>query len=67
MTAKELIEKYKSVDWSSAQNIMGCFEKWYDSIYSVCATFTEEELLAMTETEIDNLIKLADRIAENLY
>ena len=68
MTAKELIDRYKSLDWSNpAHNSMGCSENWYDSYYAICDTFSQEELLVMEEKEIDDLIKLADRMAEALY
>ena len=68
MTAETLIDQFKSIDWGNPQhNSMGCSENWYDSYYAVYKTFSEEELLKMEETEIDNLIKLADRMSEAFY
>jgi len=46
---------------------MGCSENWYNSYYAIKHTFTIEELEAMSEQELNNLIKLADNIAEGLY
>ena len=46
---------------------MGCSENWYNSYYAMKETFTREEIESMTDTEIENLIKLADNIAEGLY
>lgn len=68
MTAKELIDKYKSQDFSKPMhNLMGCSENWYDFSYAVCNTFSEEELLTMEEKEINDLIKLAETMGEAFY
>lgn len=52
---------------TNTRNRMGCDENWYNSYYSISHTFTKEELEAMSESEIDNLVKLADSISESLY
>lgn len=52
---------------TNTKNIMGCNENWYNSYYSISHTFTKEELEAMSDIEIENLVKLADSIAEALY
>lgn len=52
---------------TTTKNIMGCNENWYNSYYSISHTFTKEELEAMSDIEIENLVKLADSIAESLY
>ena len=52
---------------TTARNRMGCDENWYNSYYSISHTFTKEELEDMSESEIDNLVKLADSISESLY
>lgn len=52
---------------TTTKNIMGCNENWYNSYYSISHTFTKEELEAMSDIEIENLVKLADSIAEALY
>lgn len=52
---------------TTARNSMGCSENWYNSYYAMKETFTREEIESMTDTEIENLIKLADNIAEGLY
>lgn len=52
---------------TTTKNIMGCNENWYNSYYSISHTFTKEELEAMSDIEIENLVKLADSIADALY
>lgn len=52
---------------TTTKNIMGCDENWYNSYYSISHTFTKEELKDMSDIEIENLVKLADNIAESLY
>lgn len=49
------------------RNIMGCNENWYNPLYSVSQVFTKEEIEAMNETEVVNLLKLANEISEALY
>ena len=49
------------------RNIMGCNENWYNPLYSVSRVFTKEEIEAMNETEVVNLLKLANEISEALY
>lgn len=73
MTAEELIKEYKNptYPWNkegrTPLNSMGCNEYWYYPEYSICQTFSEEELLEMDEKEINDLIKLAMTIGEGLY
>ena len=68
MTAKELINEYKSQDFSkSRHNSMGCSESWYNTYYAIYHTFSEDELLKMEEKEVDDLVRLADRMAEAFY
>ena len=67
MTKEEIINRIKNVGTTTARNSMGCSENWYNSFYSIKMTFTMEEIEAMTEKELNNLMKLADNIAEGLY
>ena len=73
MTGEELIKGYKSDNriWNNgkkaSRNSMGCSEYWYYDESAVCNTFAEEELLGMSEKEIDNLLRLANSIGEALY
>ena len=73
MTGEELIKGYKSDDriWNNGKktlrNSIGCFEYWYYDEYAICNTFSEEEILGMSEKEIDNLLRLANSIGEALY
>ena len=67
MTKEEIINNIKNVGTTTARNSMGCSENWYNSFYSIKMTFTMEEIEAMTEKDLNNLMKLADNIAEGLY
>ena len=73
MTGKEIIEIYKNpnVIWNkndkAPRNSMGCSEYWYYPEYSIYNTFTEEELLEMSDKEVEDLYKLAEKIGESLY
>lgn len=68
MTEKQKLLEYIDMPVeTTARNSMGCSENWYNSYYAMKETFTREEIESMTDTEIENLIKLADNIAEGLY
>lgn len=68
MTGNELIEEFHKIDWSKPMyNSMGCNENWYDPIYSIHESFTENEIKDMSENEINNLMKLAQTISDGLY
>ena len=54
MTKEEIINGIKNVNW-------------YNYFYAIKMTFTMEEIEAMSEKELNNLIKLANNIAEGLY
>ena len=42
-------------------------ENWYDSYFAMMKTFSKDEILHMSDSEIEHLLKLADNIQENLY
>lgn len=67
MDGKELIKKYKESNLKSEINSKGRNESWYINIYAIYNTFSEEEIMKMTEHEINLLIKLADKMSEALY
>ena len=68
MSEKEkLLEYIKKPKIIYEQNRMGCSENWYNSYFAMMATFTKEEIQSMSNKEIENLLKLADNIAEGLY
>ena len=60
----EYIQQPKTTD---ARNRMGCSENWYNSYYAISQTFALEEVQAMSEMEVEHLVKLGDTIAEYLY
>lgn len=69
MTGEDLVREFKKIDWDDFRryNSMGCSENWYDPIYAICKTFPEDELLKLSEEEVDRLLKLANNIGEALY
>jgi hypothetical protein len=67
MTKEEIINNIKNVGTTTARNSMGCSENWYNCYYAIKMTFTMEEIESMSEKELNNLVKLAETIAEGLY
>lgn len=68
MTEKEkLIEYINKPITTTVRNIMGCSENWYNAYYAIKETFSIEEIKTMSNTEIENLVRLADTIGEALY
>jgi hypothetical protein len=67
MTKEEIINGIKNVGTTTARNSMGCSENWYNYFYAIKMTFTMEEIESMSEKELNNLVKLADNIADGLY
>ena len=68
MTEKEKLLGYidKPV-LTDARNSMGCSENWYNPYYAIEETFTKEEIENMSDSEINNLIELAENIMAALY
>ena len=68
MTEKEkLLEYIDKPVLTDARNSMGCSENWYNPYYAMKETFTKEEIENMSDSEINNLINLAENIMEALY
>lgn len=67
MTKEKIIENIKNVKVTTARNSMGCSENWYNYFWAISQTFTMEEIEAMTEKELNDLVKLANNIADGLY
>ena len=67
MTGKELIEDYKKIKWTTARNSMGCDENWYNEVFAIYNTFSEEEILNMSEREIELLMRLGFKMSEAFY
>lgn len=68
-TKEELLAECKAAVSAPipGHNRMGCSESWYDPCYCMQSTFTEGELGAMTEQELNNLYRLAAEITSALY
>ena len=67
MNKEEILQKIKEAKPTAGRNSMGVSESWYNSYFATGQTFTEEELATMSETELNNLIKLADRLSDAFY
>ena len=67
MTREEILIKIENCKETNQRNSMGCNESWYNSYYAISKTFSKEELNAMSEKELNNLVNLADNISEALY
>lgn len=68
MTKKEkLLEYIAQLKLTDARNSMGCSENWYNSYFAIAKTFSLEEIQEMPDSEIENLVKLGDAIAEGLW
>lgn len=52
---------------NNMRNRMGCSETWYNPYYAIGMTFSEEELNEMSANELQNLVRLAETLAEALY
>ena len=64
---ENLLEYINNPVLTDARNLMGCSENWYNPYYAIKETFAEEEIVNMTDDEINNLVKLAENIMEALY
>ena len=67
MTKEEIINAIKNVGTTTTRNSMGCSENWYNAYFAIKMTFTMEEIEAMSEKELNDLVKLGDAISEGLY
>ena len=64
---EDILESVKKAVPTTARNSMGCNESWYNPYFAMKAVFSEEELEAMPESELNHLFRLADQISEALY
>lgn len=64
---EKLLEYIRNPVTTTARNSMGCSENWYSPYFCIKETFSFEEVEKMDDSEIERLIKLADRIGEALY
>ena len=69
LSDRDLINLYfdNKVAVENIRNSMGCDESWYDKHYAISRTFTKEQVNAMSDNELANLLKLAETIQEALY
>ena len=67
MNKNKIINEIINCKPTHGHNIMGTSESWYNPYYAIQQTFTEDEIKKMSENELNNLIKLADKLAEAFY
>ena len=67
MLKEKILNEIENCEITPLHNSMGCSENWYNPYYAMKETFTREELNDMSETELNNLIRLAEAISEGLY
>ena len=69
LTDRELINLYfdGKIAMTNIHNAMGCNESWYDKYYAITHTFKREDIDAMDDKQLENLLKLAETIQESLY
>jgi hypothetical protein len=71
MTKEEILQRiadcFDKEKSNKARNSMGVSESFYNPYYLTGKCFTTEELVAMSEAELNNLIKLADYASDVFY
>ena len=71
MTKEEILQKiadcFDKEKNNKARNSMGVSESFYNPYYLTGNCFTTEELEAMSETELNNLIKLSNYASDAFY
>ena len=68
MTEKQkLLEYMNNPIETKARNSMGCSENWYNPYYAIKETFSREKIENMSDSEIEDLVELADEIGMALY
>lgn len=66
-TKEHLLEQCKNAKPIPGRNSMWRSETWYDPFFCMQEIFTEGELGAMTEQELNNLYRLADELTRTFY
>lgn len=67
MSKDDILEGCKNAKPTPGRNSMGCSESWYDPFFCMQQTFSEGQLAAMTEQELNNLYTLAHVMADAFY
>lgn len=63
----KLMEYINNPILTDARNSMGCSENWYNPYYAIKRTFSIDEIYAMSDREIENLVILAQEIGDAFY
>ena len=64
---QKLLEYMDNPVETKARNSMGCSENWYNPYYAIKETFSKEKIENMSDSEIENLVELANEIGLALY
>ena len=67
MKKDEIIKEILEAKEVGYRNLMGCNDSWYNPYYAIKQTFSIEEIEQMSDREIENLIKLAEKLEEAFY
>ena len=67
MTKEEILNNVRNLTTTTARNSMGCSENWYNWFYALRETFGIEKLEKMSEEELNDLLKLAEVLADAFY
>ena len=67
MNKSKILQKIATVKPREGRNLMGCPESWYNPYYAIGQTFSRKELDDMSERELNDLVKLAGKIADVFY
>jgi hypothetical protein len=62
-----ILEAIKNSGAISGRNSMGISESYYNEYYMVQKCFTEDQLKAMSVSELNNILKLAEFAADIFY
>lgn len=63
----DILKWYHKEKPTNERNSMGCCESWYFPTYAISQTFTEEEVQAMSDREIELLEKFGESMADAFY
>lgn len=60
-------EKEKLMEYINKPITTDARNSWYNAYYAIKETFSIDEIIRMTDKEVENLVKLADEIGMALY
>lgn len=64
---EDILQWYNREMPLTGRNSMGCLESWYNEHWAISQTFTEQEVKAMSDREIELLERLGNSMSEAFY